>query len=569
MVSIAAPGLTKIGFRRDVRLFLAALVGFLVFLILLLLILLQNFLLSSEQLMQRQRQILADAGKAALDAIGNEAGDSEVAALITTLRTRYGALAIEVTRPNGRRLLSGSVGAEEETARLERPSSAGPMRLWFDASPNIEMRRTFGWTAAITIAATVAGTILLLLYLPRIVRPIEEMLDHAKELGEQHSDVEESRYLIETFKSSIARLKSQEGELKRLHDREKSRADDLERMTATLTRSLGSGFIALDSSGNVIDANRAAREILRITPARALAGAHISEALGPSAFAECLRSAFELESSLARREIEARFGDEVLTIGLTTVPLRNEEGGFLGMLALFTDLTPIRSLEARVRDLQTLADLGEISAGIAHEFRNSLSTILGYLKLARRESLPDDALMRVRKAELEGSLLSAAVESLLAFARPMNLERRPLDLRQIVEGIVERLPSSDRVEVRVEGDAAAIEGDEALLGRAFENLIRNAIESVEQKGGDGSVTIRVSDQPVPAVVISDSGIGLDSSNAARLFLPFQSEKASGMGLGLALAKKIVLLHGGAIRLTGEKGVGATATVELPNMPSGV
>src|SRR6202008_2457774 len=102
-----------------------------------------------------------------------------------------------------------------------------------------------------------------------------------------------------------------------------------------------------------------------------------------------------------------------------------ESGAFLGFLALFTDLTPIRSLEARVQDMATLAQLGEISAGIAHEFRNSLHTILGYMKLARKGGIDSTAETRLQSAEREAALLLQAIERLLAFSRPgeLNAER--------------------------------------------------------------------------------------------------------------------------------------------------
>ena len=97
---------------------------------------------------------------------------------------------------------------------------------------------------------------------------------------------------------------------------------------------------------------------------------------------------------------------------VTTAPLLAADDQFVGLLALFTDLTPVRHLEGRIRDLQILADLGEISAGIAHEFRNSLATMLGYLQLARREGLPPKAQTQLDKTEKEASLLSAAVDGL-------------------------------------------------------------------------------------------------------------------------------------------------------------
>ena len=95
--------------------------------------------------------------------------------------------------------------------------------------------------------------------------------------------------------------------------------------------------------------------------------------------------------------------------------------------------------------------------------------------------------------------------------------------------------------------------------------MRNAVESVEEKGS-GNVRVSVRNGRAVEIRVEDSGAGIDDADVPRLFLPFQSNKRGGYGIGLALVKKIVLLHDGSIRLTGKPGEGAAAIVELP--PSG-
>src|SRR5205814_8741540 len=201
-----------------------------------------------------------------------------------------------------------------------------------------------------------------------------------------------------------------------------------------------------------------------------------------------------VEQRIGMRRVEVRTGGDASEqiIGLTTVPLLSESQRLLGVLALFTDLTPIRNLEKRVRELQTLADLGEISTGIAHEFRNSLATILGYLRLLRREPLAEKSLAAVERAEQEASELSAAVTSLLAFARPMRLSMSSVDLYELLCELAKRLDAPESVRIECEGKSVVVDGDAALLSRAFENLLRNAVDSVVAKGG-GAIRITVDD----------------------------------------------------------------------------
>jgi len=556
MVQLAPSRLTKLGFRRDVNVFMAALVGFLVVLIFALLTLLKTFLNQTEEAYGRSWTSTTDTAFELLENI--DPRDNRVAAetKLVYLRGRFSIPAITLQWPGGQ-IESGQVSNHQ--APVRRSGKFGIVTFHFDALPLQNARRQFGLMAAICIIAALTGLILLLLYLPKITRPIEELLDHAREVGAQDEDEDETRYLIETFKHSIATMRAQEEELRRLHSQEKMRADDLARITATLKRSLTSGFIAIDAAGNILEINAAGREILHVVDPTDHIGKSVSEALGGSSFSRVLERSVSNRTTVTREEVE----HESVAVGLTTVPLHSEENEFLGILALFTDLTLIRTLESRLRDMQTLADLGEISAGIAHEFRNSLSTILGYLKLARREALPEQAAQRLSNAEEEASLLSGAVEGLLHFARPMSLEMEKTSLRAVVDPIVARFAEQEPdITFLVDGDSCEIEGDRRLLARALENLVRNSIDAVKEKARTGSITIRCENNPWPRLTVADDGAGINPSEIPRLFLPFQSNKATGMGLGLPLTRKIILIHGGTIEMKSETGTGTTVTIEF-------
>ena len=517
MVLVAHAPLTRIGFRRDVRLFLVCLTGFLVIINFTLLLFLRDNLARTDAATDQTRQTIADL---AVDDV-NRTSPESLDIRFAYLRGRFNIAGLELDARDGRRIISGERGGDlDEVTRL---AGSGTLRVRFDAAQRRAARRNFLLTAVISIAASSLAGALLLLYVPRIT-----------------------------------------AELKRLHDLEKSRADDLERVAAALTRSLTSGLLALDASGAVVDINSAGRDILRLAADAPLVGRSLADAIPLRTFAETLRGAVEQQAALTRIEIQDQDpAGEHITIGLTTVPLRNEAGTSLGYLALFTDLTHIRSLEARVQEMTTLAQLGEISAGIAHEFRSSLSTILGYMKLARRGHVDGVAEGRLQSAEKEASLLLQAIERLQAFARPVQLNAEAVDLRELISDQTRQLAEmAPDVTFRVDGPRVVIDGDRVLLARAFENLLRNALDAVRQKGHRGSVVVTLARTPTSSVVIADDGVGLEPGETARLFLPFQSKKPNGFGMGLPLAKKIVLLHGGTLRLQGEPGKGAVATVEF-------
>ncbi|MDX1582236.1 MAG: ATP-binding protein [Thermoanaerobaculia bacterium] len=546
-----------VGFRRNIKWFLAALVGFLITLILVLLLLLQTVVTVSVSTERESRRASLSAAKESIESAGPRPSPVVLDGRLVALRGSLGLAGIELHRPDGSVIRSGASTGES----LSRKTSQGTLVLYFEASAANAIRERFLSVAGIVIGSTVLAVILLVLLLPKVVRPIDRMLEDAKELGERDTKQSEDHYLIETFRNSIEKLKAQETELRRLHEFEKARADDLERITSTLTRSLSSGFIALDERGRIVDLNRAAREILSIDES-AHAPQPPEEILGETVLSRTIRELFDRREGVTRHELTD--ADMKVTIGLTTVPLYGEENDFLGMLVLFTDLSGVRELEDRMREMQALADLGQISAGIAHELRNSLGTILGYLKLARRQDDGKKTEEKIHQAESEGLRLSESINALLAFARPVSLEPETTDLIELLANVRERLQhETGSVEIRIEGKNAVVEADRGLLETVFENLLRNAAEAIPPDR-DGRIDVDVEpDTEEVMILVRDNGTGIDEDFLPRVFLPFQTGKASGTGLGLALARKIVLLHGGTISIESTQGKGTEVRVELP------
>ncbi len=479
--------------------------------------------------------------------------------VLEAMRRQYGLSAIELRRAGAPIVRTGSAAGRRET----RTVGSATLILTFKSDLPVELLSTLRIAAVAGALAAITGAILLAMKAGEVVRGTTPM----DTSGSAESNGGGTSYLMHTFESSLKTLKTRENELTRLHLQEKDRADEVARLTATLVRSLNSGFLALDEHGRVVDLNQAAYELLGVRSTARVTARELVEALGASPFTRTLADACAGRIALQRQEVSTG-GDSPHIIGLTTVPLLDPQGRYLGMFGLFADLTPIRELEERIRELQSLADLGEMSAGIAHEFRNSLSAILGYLKLAQRGRDGDEISERVRNAEREAALLARSVESLLAFARPVTLSSEEIDLLELARSTAERLSAElESIDLQFKGESVSIEGDRSLLGRALENVLRNAIDAVrETHRNDGSIIIETRSSPVPAITVSDNGIGIEEARMARLFLPFQSTKPHGFGLGLALTRKIVLVHGGTIRLEGAPGRGATATLEFANAP---
>lgn len=475
---------------------------------------------------------------------------------LDVLRQRYRIDVIEVEKW-GLTVRSGNPPAPGVLLHTETRviGSGDVVNIYFAESDLRHISHTVRLALIAGVIAGIAAILLLPIYVNDAIRGRSPA-----EIGGSEESEGRTSYLLHTIGSSIETLKQRENELKRMHLQEKERADELARLTGTLVRSLTSGFIALDEGGRIVDLNQVACDILRLPGSAVVTGQSIIATLGASSFASTLAFAHEHRIAVQRREVTSS-GAEPTHIGVSTVPLLDEQGRYLGMLALFADLTDVHKLEQRVRDMQALADLGEMSVGIAHEFRNSLAAILGYLRLARLGATDESSNERLRKAEQEALALSAAVERLLALGRPLAARNETVELSALARDVVSRVaPLAPSLTFEFSGEPVTILGDAALLSRALDNVVRNAVESIQARGEEGRIRITTTAHPRSRITIEDDGAGIDP--AVRLFVPFQSGKPSGFGLGLTLTKKIILLHHGTIQLLARAGGGAVAEIEF-------
>ena len=241
-------GLTKLGFRRDVKLFFTILSGFFMVLIVILLILLEQTQTTAREARWRFWNLVADEAAERMESAATMQSGADAEVLLTFLRGRHGISGAKLELANGRIAQSGAVAADD-TEAITRSGDWGKLTLYFDATAITSLSRTLLVTSIVTLTGAVAAVVLVLLYIPRITTPIEQLLDHASEVESRDPGVGEHEFLIETFRKSVATLKAQQEELHALHDAQKSRADDFERVTTALMRGLTSGLIAVGADG--------------------------------------------------------------------------------------------------------------------------------------------------------------------------------------------------------------------------------------------------------------------------------------------------------------------------------
>jgi signal transduction histidine kinase len=223
-------------------------------------------------------------------------------------------------------------------------------------------------------------------------------------------------------------------------------------------------------------------------------------------------------------------------------------------------------LENRIKLKENFAALGEMSAGIAHEFKNSIATIVGYAQMSISETELKAVQSYAREILKESQALSNMVTDFLNFARPVKTSFYETDLVELLKSVLTDLrslrPGGYEVRFTCAGEAV-VDCDATLLRQSFLNLLINATEALS---GAGTISVLV-DSPAERdqvrVVVEDTGHGIAQDHIAKIFFPFFTTKMHGTGLGLSLVQKIVLAHNGRIEVHSSEGSGARFTVTLP------
>ncbi|MDP9147104.1 MAG: ATP-binding protein, partial [Acidobacteriota bacterium] len=377
-----------------------------------------------------------------------------------------------------------------------------------------------------------------------------------------------SAFMAASMQGVIQKLRDQEKELERLHRIEKDRAEQTERLSEEVTRNMPAGLLLVNVSGIIASANPAAEQALGI---QGLGFRRYSEALGQSSdltklLGECLAN-----GKIFRREEVKHIapGGELRYLGVTISPIRRGEEKVTGAICLMVDLTELATLQRQVQLKENLAALGELSAGIAHEFKNALATISGYAQLIRADASGEEVAEYAQKILEQTSNITHVVAEFLKYARPLDISNERVALQPLVERlVVEISEASPGIRIRSEGAFRTVPGDEGFLRQALLNLTRNAAEACADAANGGRVLLRgeltrTGDTAFQRITIFDNGPGIPDPAQGKLFRPFYTTKANGTGLGLAVVQKIVVQHGGQVEARNRPEGGAAFIVTLP------
>ncbi|MBI2187866.1 MAG: PAS domain S-box protein [Acidobacteria bacterium] len=371
----------------------------------------------------------------------------------------------------------------------------------------------------------------------------------------------EAVLLSAALDEAVTRLKTQERAMS-------ARAVASEQLSEQIVDSLTAGLLVVGGGGRVKILNPAGRRLLGIETDPIDADYRTLLARVPplrDVIAECLTG----HRPIVRRSLQVSRTGRSLHFGVTVSPLGGS--GEAGAICLFSDLTAVIELEEQLRLKEALARLGELTAGLAHEFRNGLATIHGYSRLLVPDALPPAYRPYVEGIRLEAEALGQVVTNFLSFARPEKPSFAPVApaavARRAADELRHELPAE--TEVMIVGDFVEIEGDEVLLRQMFGNLLRNAAEACAAAGRTPAIVIagRVDRaRGVCTVTVSDNGPGIPAADRERVFQPFYTARSGGTGLGLAVVQKIAVLHNGRVAAGPSPAGGAAIEIAFPITP---
>lgn len=266
----------------------------------------------------------------------------------------------------------------------------------------------------------------------------------------------------------------------------------------------------------------------------------------------------------------------------SAIPLLDAKDELIGFRGIYSDITQEVMREMQVQESQKMQALGKLAGGVAHDFNNQLTGIMGYATLLLEGIPQEDHATFIQNILTCAKRSADLTQQLLTFSKHSQIRSDRVDLIQIINEIYSILSHSIDKKIQLEKDfpqtSLAVKGDSSLLQNALLNFALNAKDSVEDAGKISIQAYSVQLSPAACelmsydiqagdyakITLSDTGCGMDEETLQRIFEPFFSTKGTqGTGMGLATAHGTIIQHGGAIEVRSQVGKGTHFTIFLP------
>jgi PAS domain S-box-containing protein len=256
---------------------------------------------------------------------------------------------------------------------------------------------------------------------------------------------------------------------------------------------------------------------------------------------------------------------KLIDLSITISPIRDELGEIIAIATISRNITSRKQTEEIIRRSEKLSVVGQIAAGVAHEVRNPLTTLRGFVQLQQQTGSLSADHLKVMLGELDQ--INMIVSEFLVFAKPQANLHQPINVLSIVGDIMMLLDSEAKmsnVQLALIADPKLpkVIGEANQLKQVFVNVMKNGIEAMEG-GGELTVKLEHAADNMLTLQFFDQGCGIAEDDVQRLGEPFFTKKANGNGLGLMVSQQIIAAHKGSIVFHSELGKGTCVEVSLP------
>lgn len=417
----------------------------------------------------------------------------------------------------------------------------------------------------------------------RVIGVLDVQSDKVNAFDEQ--DVFIIRIMADQAAIAIENAQLFERAAKELAEREyaeKALEAEKERLAVTL-RSIGDAVIATDITGKIIMINRAAEELTEWLQNEAAGkelydifhivddstgepySNHVDEVLRSMDVSSYSDNAILLDKKGSRRPIAH-----------SCAPIRDKESKLVGVVVVFHDITEQRKTEEELRKTARLESIGILAGGLAHDFNNMLSAILGNISLAKMSLKPEDSVYKIlTKSENASMRARDLTQQLLTFSKGGAPVKETTSITDIIRDTVDFAlgGSNSRGEISIPENVWTVDIDKGQISEVISNLIINADQAMPE-GGVIRITAKnavVDIDYIPSlpegryiiITISDQGIGIPAKQLEKIFDPYFTTKQKGSGLGLSIVYSILKKHDGYVTVDSEVGTGTNFRIYLP------
>lgn len=259
---------------------------------------------------------------------------------------------------------------------------------------------------------------------------------------------------------------------------------------------------------------------------------------------------------------------ELINVSITRFAIYSDKK-LMGSVGILRDITKIKRLQKELREKENLALIGEVVSSIAHSLSNPLNVISGnadYLLMDRKEE--DADYEEIKTIAVEAGRITKSLRGLLNFSRPLQVEKREVNLNDVIDDVVQKSKFSigDKeiiINKKLDKELPLIKADKSQIEDVITNLVINSIQSFTDHGNVDIITSKNGSNV--KVTVTDNGPGIPGENLEKIFKPFFSSKGygKGTGLGLPIAKRIINEHGGTIDVKSIPGKETSFTIQLP------